>query len=59
MTEPWTYFVLKNYQTPEAEAKNPFARWFYLVQATITPNGEYGDVYVSTVKNGTHQIENP
>ncbi len=23
------------------------------------PNSEYGNVYVSAVKNGTHQIENP
>ncbi len=55
----WTYFVLKKHQTPEREAQNPFARWYCMVQSPITPKGEYGDVYVTTVKNGTHQIDNP
>ena len=55
----WTYFVLKKYQAPEKEAKNPYARWYCMVQSPITPKGEYGDVYVTTVKDGTHQIENP
>ena len=55
----WTYYVLKKYQTPEHEGKNPYARWHCLVLSPITPNGEYGDVYVSTVKTGTHVIANP
>jgi hypothetical protein len=55
----WTYFVLKKYQSPEKEATNTFARWYCMVQSPITPKGEYGDVYVATVKDGTHQIENP
>ena len=55
----WTYFVLKKYQSPEKEAQNPYARWYCLVKSPITPNGEYGDVYVSTVKRGTRQIDNP
>src|SRR6266496_4690634 len=55
----WTYFVLKKYQSPEKEATNPYARWFCLVKSPITPNGEYGDVYVATVKQGTRQIDNP
>ena len=55
----WTYFVLKKYQSPEKEATNPFARWYCMVKSPITPNGEYGDVYVSTVTSGTHQIANP
>ncbi len=54
-----TYFVLKKYQTPEKEAKNSFARWYCLVKSPVVPNGEYGDVYVSTVKDGTHLIPNP
>jgi hypothetical protein len=54
----WTYFVLKKYQSPEKEAINPYARWYCLVQSPITPKGEYGDVYVATVKDGTHRIEN-
>jgi len=55
----WTYFVLKKYQTPEMEAKNPYARWYCMVQSPITPKGEYGDVYVSTVKQGTARTDNP
>src|SRR5437763_13428667 len=55
----WTYFVLKKYQSPEKEAQNPYARWYCLVKSPITPNGEYGDVYVATVKRGTQQIANP
>jgi hypothetical protein len=55
----WTYFVLKKYQSPEKEAHNSYARWYCLVKSPITPNGEYGDVYVSTVKRGTRQVDNP
>ena len=55
----WTYYVLKKYQFPEKEEKNPFARWYCMVTSPVTPNGEYGDVYVSTVKRGTHKIDNP
>jgi len=55
----WTYFVLKKYQSPEKEAQNPFARWYCLVTSPITPHGEYGDAYVSTVTNGTQKVANP
>ena len=55
----FTYFVLKKYQSPEKEAANPYARWYCMVTSPITPNGEYGDVYVSTVKRGTVQVDNP
>jgi hypothetical protein len=55
----WTYFVLKKYQSPEKEAQNPYARWYCMVTSPITPKGECGDVYVSTVKNGTHLVDNP
>src|SRR5947209_2953280 len=30
-----------------------------MVQSPITPKGEYGDVYIATVKQGTQQIDNP
>jgi len=52
----WTYFVLKKYQTPDKEAQNPYARWYCMVQSPATPKGEYGDVYVSTVEQGTHKL---
>src|SRR6266516_7379673 len=55
----WTYFVLKKYQSPEKEAQNPFARWFCMIQSPAAPNGEYGDVYVAIVKEGTWHIDNP
>ena len=43
--------VLKKYQTPENEAKNPHARWFCAVKSNFT-YGEFelGDVYVSEIK---------
>ena len=55
----WTWYVLKKYQSPEKEAKNPFARWYCKVVTPIVPNGECGDVYVSTIKDHAHQITNP
>ena len=56
----WTYFVLKKYQSPEKEATNPYARWFCIVTSPSTSErGDWGDVYVATVKDGTHLIENP
>ena len=55
----WMYYVLKKYQSPEKEAQNPYARWYCKVTSPITPKGEYGDVYVATVKQGTRQIDNP
>ena len=55
----FTYFVLKKYQSPEKEAQNPFARWFCMIQSPATPRGEYGDVYVAIVKEGTRHVDNP
>jgi hypothetical protein len=48
------------YKSPEAEAKDPYASWYCMVKSpATTERGDYGDVYVSTVKRGTHQIDNP
>ena len=55
--EVWTgpagfeWRVLKKYQNPENEAKNPYARWFCAVKSNFT-HGEFelGDVYVSDIK---------
>jgi hypothetical protein len=56
----WTYFVLKKYQSPEKEAQNPYARWYCRVTSPLTTeHGDYGDVYVETVKRGTQQVDNP
>lgn len=38
--------VLKKYQTPENEAKNPYARWFLATRSPYTHGRwEYGDGY--------------
>jgi len=46
----WTWEVLKKYQKPENEDKNPYARWFCNVKSPYTPDGELGDVYVKEIK---------
>ena len=47
----WTWHVLKKYQNPENEAKNPYARWFVAVESPFTYGSwEYGDTYVSEIK---------
>ena len=45
----WTWYVLKKYQSPEAEGKNPYARWFCLVKSPFVPNGEMGDTYMKDI----------
>jgi hypothetical protein len=47
----WTWKVLKKYQSPEGEAKNPYARWFCYVTSPMCPDGDMGDVYVSDIKS--------
>ena len=62
--EVWTgpagfeWRVLKKYQAPENEAKNPYARWYCAVKSDMTYDmWEYGDVYVSEIKqNGVKLI---
>lgn len=51
----WEWRVLKKYQSPEAEAKNPYARWFCAVKGPGTFDGyDMGDTYLSDiVKYGT------
>jgi len=55
----WTWYVLKKYQSPENEAKNEYARWFCFVTSPYVPNGEYGDVYASSIKSLARKIDNP
>jgi hypothetical protein len=45
----WEWHVLKKYQTPTNEAKNPYAVWFCNVKTPIVPDGEMGDVYVREI----------
>ena len=55
----FTYFVLKKYQSPEKEAQNRYARWLVFVKSPVYPNGWPEDGYVSSIKRGTRQIDNP
>ena len=46
----WEWRVLKKYQAPEAEAKNPYARWFVAAKSPFTfGSWEYGDTYVTDI----------
>ncbi len=46
----WEWRVLKKYQSPENEAKNPYARWYCAVKSSYTHGSwEYGDTYVKDV----------
>jgi len=45
----WEWRVLKKYQTPENEAKNPYARWFCAVKIPYTYGWEYGDTYIKDI----------
>jgi hypothetical protein len=48
--QTWVWNVLKKWQSPDNEAKNPYARWFCDVHSPIVPNGEIGDTYVADIK---------
>ena len=49
--------VLKKYQKPELEAKNPYARWFCAVKSPYTwGSHELGDVYVSEIKEMGYKV---
>jgi len=48
----WIWKVLKKYQTPENESKNPYARWLVAAQSDGTCGGwDLGDTYVHEIKN--------
>jgi len=54
----WVWNVLKKWQKPSLEAKNPYARWFCLVVTPMTgPHGDMGDVYVSEIKSNAVRIK--
>jgi len=54
----WTWRVLKKYQKPSLEAKNPHARWFCAVSSPYTGAGYgYGDVYVNEIKSQAKQVQ--
>jgi len=46
----WEWRVLKKYQSPDNEAKNPYARWFCAVSSPFTHGSfEYGDTYLKDI----------
>jgi len=48
----WTWYVLKKWQSPTNDAKNPFARWYCNVTSPMVgERGETGDVYVADIKS--------
>ena len=50
--------VLKKYQKPSLEAKNPYARWFCAVKSDMTYGSfELGDTYVSEIKRYGVKLE--
>jgi len=54
----WTWYVLKKYKAPEAEANDPYARWFCLVTSPIVgESGELGDVYVREITGSARRIK--
>jgi hypothetical protein len=53
----WTWYVLKKYKSPEAEARDQYARWFCDVVTPACPDGELGDVYVSDIKSVATRIK--
>ena len=51
----WTWKVLKTYKHSEAEAKDPYARWFVAATSPHMQDGSYemGDTYVTDIiRNG-------
>jgi hypothetical protein len=47
----WTWYVLRKYQTPENEKKNPYAIWFCAVKSPLTHGAfEYGDTYCQEIQ---------
>ena len=56
----FTYWVLRKYKSPEAEAKDPFATWYCAVKSPATDGSfEFGDCYVADIKNGGVLVDNP
>jgi len=53
----WVYKVLKKYLSDEAEAKNPYSRYFCKVYSPFVPDGELGDVYVKDIKSHCRKVK--
>lgn len=56
----WLFYVLKKYQSPEAEEKNQYARWYCATSSPMTYGSlEYGDAYAADIKREAFLIFNP
>ena len=54
----WVWHVLKKYQRPDKEAKNPHARWFVAAKSPFTDwEWEYGDTYVSDIREFGERVK--
>lgn len=54
----WEWRILKKYQNPENEAKNPYARWFTAVKSPHTyGRWEMGDTYVKDIQANAIQVQ--
>lgn len=54
----WEWRVLKKYQGPSNEARNPYARWFCAVKSPMTYGGyDFGDVYCHEVMAHATKVE--
>lgn len=50
----WEWRILKRYQTPENEKKNPYAVWFCAVRSPMTGGGwDMGDTYIRDIPTAT------
>ena len=55
--EGWEWRVLKCYQSPENESKNPYARAFCFVTSPYCPDGELGDTYWKDIVSHARMIK--
>ena len=54
----WEWRVLRKYQTPENEEKNPYAKWFVAAKSPNTwGEWEYGDTYVNDILIEAHAYQ--
>lgn len=54
----WIWLVMKHYQKPKNEAKNPYARVFCRVLSPIVgyTDGELGDVYIREITDNALKV---
>ena len=54
------YYVLRKYELPEMEERNPFAKWYVAAKSPVLDGKlEYGDMFIERVKSNMQMIDNP